>query len=236
MHSHNCTLKQLYVRRFIEGEADGSRAAHAHRSFIRADRDSLPALASRVARSLLRGAAYPLRQGHLAQAALAPPRAFERVKAARGLPHQLVLAGPDWSGAEAVRLAARESACAADIVFTGFVRSEDLADPYRGADLLVFPSLYEGFGMPLLEAMACGTPVVCSATSSLPEVAGDAALLFDPADEAAIAEAIRRVAEGPDVARELSARGLARAGCFSWERAAVDTLAVLRRAAAEGRQ
>ena len=163
-------------------------------------------------------------------------RAFERVKSLRGLPHQLVLAGPDWSGSDAVRRAARECAFADDIVFTGFVRGEDLPDLYRAAELLVFPSLYEGFGMPLLEAMACGTPVACSATSSLPEVAGDAALLFDPTDEAALASAIQRVLERPDLGAGLSVRGLERAARFTWERAAALTLDVLRQAASEHRR
>ncbi len=87
--------------------------------------------------------------------------------------------------------------------------------------MFVFPSLYEGFGLPPLEAMASGTPVVTSNVSSLPEVVGDAALLVDPTDPVAIADAMRRVLTDPILAAELSARGLARARTFSWEQAAV---------------
>ena len=95
--------------------------------------------------------------------------------------------------------------------FTGYIPEEDLTSLYNGADLFVFPSLYEGFGLPVLEAMACGTPVVTSNTSSLPEVAGEAALLVDPYDVDAIAEAMRSALSDPKLAEELRDKGLARA-------------------------
>lgn len=110
--------------------------------------------------------------------------------------------------------------------FTGYVEEEDLPALYNGADLVTFPSLYEGFGLPVLEAMACGTPVVTSNSSSLPEVAGDAALLVEPTDVAAIAAAMRQLLEDKTLALELRARGLARAAQFSWERTARETIAV----------
>jgi glycosyltransferase involved in cell wall biosynthesis len=110
--------------------------------------------------------------------------------------------------------------------FTGYVPDEDLPAIYSGADLFVFPSIYEGFGLPVLEAMACGIPVVTSNTSSLPEVAGDAALLVDPYSVDEIAAAMRRVLCDPDVAAELCAKGLQRAKQFSWERTARETIAV----------
>ena len=159
--------------------------------------------------------------------------AWDEVKRRTGAPHRLVLAGSDWSGAEHVHAAARAARHADSIVFTGFLPSADLPDLYRAADLLVFPSLYEGFGMPILEAMACGTPVACSSTSSLPEVAGDAALLFHPEDESSIAAAIETVLTSPSRARELRERGLARAARFQWRRSAEQTLEVLRLAAQE---
>lgn len=115
---------------------------------------------------------------------------------------------------------------AGHVHFTGFVEEEDLPALYNGADLFAFPSLYEGFGLPVLEAMACGVPVVTSNTSSLPEVAGDAALLVDPANVDAIAAAMRRILEDPALAADLRRRGLARAAEFSWERTARETIAV----------
>jgi len=108
----------------------------------------------------------------------------------------------------------------------GFVEDADLPALYRGADLFVFPSFYEGFGLPVLEAMACGVPVVCSGVSSLPEVAGDAALLVNPEDEDGLMGAMRRALEDEGLRREMTARGRARAAEFTWERAARQLLGV----------
>lgn len=115
------------------------------------------------------------------------------------------------------------------VSFTGYVAEEDLPALYAGAALFVFPSLYEGFGLPVLEAMACGTPVITSNVSSLPEVAGDAALTVNPFDVEAIADTMRRVLADPALAAHLRERGLARARQFSWERTARETLAVYER-------
>ncbi len=111
-----------------------------------------------------------------------------------------------------------------DVRFPAWVSAAELEGLWAIAQAFVFPSLYEGFGLPVLEAMARGVPVACSNASSLPEVAGDAALLFDPHDEHAIAEALRRLLEDPALRERLHARGLARAREFSWERAARLTL------------
>lgn len=108
----------------------------------------------------------------------------------------------------------------------GFVDDEDLPALYRGASLFVFPSFYEGFGLPVLEAMACGTPVVCSDVSSLPEIAGDAALLVDPNDQVALTEAMARALEDESLRRKMVDRGLEQAAQFTWERAARQLLAV----------
>jgi glycosyltransferase involved in cell wall biosynthesis len=112
----------------------------------------------------------------------------------------------------------------------GYVDDADLPPLLSGSLGLAFPSLYEGFGLPALEAMACAAPVLTSNTSSLPEVVGDAALLVDPLDVAAIADGLRRLADDPDLRRDLGERGLVRSAGFTWERAAQETLTVLRTA------
>lgn len=111
------------------------------------------------------------------------------------------------------------------------VAEDDLPAIYSMADLFVQPSIVEGFGLPVLEAMACGCPVACSDRSSLPEVAGNAAVSFDPHSVDAIADAIRMVLESPDLQRELTRRGRERARQFTWEAAASQTLEVYRLAA-----
>ncbi len=110
------------------------------------------------------------------------------------------------------------------VTITGFVDDRDLAPLYALATLLVYPSLYEGFGLPVAEAMACGTPVICSNASSLPEVAGDAALYFEPHDVDGMAQAMRRVLDDESLRRDLRSRGLAQVKQFSWERAAHELL------------
>lgn len=112
------------------------------------------------------------------------------------------------------------------VVFTGPVSDADLPALYSGATLFVFPSLYEGFGLPALEAMACGTPVACSNTSSLPEVVGEAALTFDPLSVEAIAQTIHRALSDADLRADRRQKGLERAAQFTWERTAQQTLQV----------
>jgi glycosyltransferase involved in cell wall biosynthesis len=107
-----------------------------------------------------------------------------------------------------------------------FVEEEDKPLIYSGASVFVFPSLYEGFGLTPLEAMSCGTPVVCSNRTSLPEVVGDAALSIDPDDLPAMADAMYRVLTDAELSADLRARGLARAKLFSWHKTARETLAV----------
>ena len=119
------------------------------------------------------------------------------------------------------------------VQLTGRVPDADLPAVYGAAMLLVEPSLYEGFGLPLLEAMACGTPVVCSNTSSLPEVGGDAARYFDPHDSQAIAAAVHEVWRNDDLRDAMRQVGLTRAARFSWERAATETTAVYQRVMAK---
>ncbi|HLY27042.1 MAG TPA: glycosyltransferase family 1 protein, partial [Aggregatilineales bacterium] len=114
------------------------------------------------------------------------------------------------------------------VIFPGFVADQDLPALYSAAAVLAYPSIYEGFGLPILEAFACGTPVVSSNASCLPEVAGDAALLIDPTDVAALAEALTRALTDTALRAQLTAAGLARAQQFTWQAAAQQLLAEYR--------
>ncbi len=152
---------------------------------------------------------------------------------AEELPHDLVLLGAEgWMGGP-IRAAWLElpAATRERVRFVGFAPARALPAWYSAAAVLAFPSHYEGFGLPPLEAMSCGTPVVASNTSSLPEVVGDAALTVDPDDDAALAAALRRVLTEPALAADLRARGLARARRFSWAATAEATVAVYREVA-----
>ncbi|MBN2472954.1 MAG: glycosyltransferase family 4 protein, partial [Anaerolineae bacterium] len=117
------------------------------------------------------------------------------------------------------------------VIETGYVADEDVAALYSGALALVFPSLYEGFGFPVLEAMRCGTPVIAGNTSSLPELVGEAGLLVDPLDVEAIAAAICRIVDDAALRARLVAAGHEQAASFTWERTARQTLAALEAAA-----
>jgi glycosyltransferase involved in cell wall biosynthesis len=136
----------------------------------------------------------------------------------------LVLPGYPTEYEAELRERARALDIEADVRFPAWVSAAELEGLWAITQAFVFPSLYEGFGLPVLEAMARGVPVACSNASSLPEVAGDAALLFDPHQESAIASALQRLLDEPALAESLRARGLARAREFSWERTARLTL------------
>lgn len=155
-------------------------------------------------------------------------RAF--AQAARDLPHSLVLIGGEGRGAAKVFALAEQLGVGDRIVRPGYVDAGELPWFYSGAEALVFPSHYEGFGMPMLEAMACGCPVICADNSSLPEVAGGAAELVNATDVEGLAAAMVKVAADLQHRDSLAARGLARAGEFSWSRCADETLAVYRAA------
>lgn len=159
------------------------------------------------------------------------PRLLEAL-AALGPAHRdtvLVVAG--HQGRELERLEALRSTLGLDdrVVFTGWIEDADLEGLYAAAEVCVYPSLYEGFGLPVLEAMTRGVPLACSNATSLPEVAGDAAVLFDPLDPSAIAAAVATLLDDPARADDLRRRGRARAETFTWERTAAGVIDVYER-------
>lgn len=113
-----------------------------------------------------------------------------------------------------------------DVIFSDYVPDEYLTLLYNAADLFVYPSLYEGFGLPPLEAMACGTPVITSNTSSLPEVVGDAGVMIDPYDVDGLAKAMFEVLTNEGLREDMRKKGLKRAKLFSWEKTAKETLKI----------
>ncbi len=147
--------------------------------------------------------------------------------------HTLVLVGHRRKAHDQIIELIRRLNLQDHIVLTGFVPEDDLSLLYAMADVYVFPSFYEGFGLPLLEAMACGVPVVSSNAASLPEVAGDAAMLVDPHNSQTIAEGIFRVLTDKKMRENLVERGLERVKMFSWEKTARETLAVYQMVAGE---
>jgi glycosyltransferase involved in cell wall biosynthesis len=149
------------------------------------------------------------------------------------LPHRLAIVGRIGWGVEPLQQRVRELQLESVVPFAGYVADEDLPALYSAADLFVYPSLYEGFGIPPLEAMACGTPVVTSNVSSLPEVVGDAALSVNPLDVEAMASAMEKVLTDAALRQTLSERGLERARAFTWERMARLTIEVYQEVSSE---
>jgi glycosyltransferase involved in cell wall biosynthesis len=154
--------------------------------------------------------------------------AFARCRDRYRLEHQLVFAGPyGWLSRDLEELIARLKLRDA-IRLTGYIPFAELPALYSGAEMFVFPSIYEGFGLPVVEAMACGTPVVTGRADALVEIAGGAAEHVDPRDADALAAMLARLADDPQRRAELSALGVQRARSFSWSRAASETLTVYR--------
>lgn len=155
-------------------------------------------------------------------------RAYARLDPDLRSSHPLVLAGKEGWMTEPIERALAEGGIAQQVRRLGYVPDGDLPVLYRNALAFVFPSLYEGFGLPILEAMACGAPVITSNVSSMPEVAGDATLLVDPHSVNELAAAMRHLAEDVELRRNLSARGREQARLFRWEHTARLTLQVYR--------
>lgn len=143
-----------------------------------------------------------------------------RVLRSKGLPHRLVVTGRKAWKTAGIFTSLRELGLEEDVILTGYVADDDLPALYSGASVFAFPSLYEGFGLPPLEAMACGTPVVTSNASSLPEVVGDGGLTVEPSDVRGFAAALERLLTDEALHETCRERGLARAGRFTWEAAA----------------
>ncbi|HEY3328446.1 MAG TPA: glycosyltransferase family 1 protein [Capsulimonadaceae bacterium] len=156
-------------------------------------------------------------------------KAFARARREASLPHVLVVAGR--SGWMAAETEAAISSAGGDVLFTGYIPDEDLPRLYGAADALAYPSLYEGFGLPAAEAMACGCPVIVSNTSSLPEVVGDAGILASPTDTDAWVAALTSLLTDSAMRDDLHTKGIERAKLFTWEKMATETLAVYRAAA-----
>ncbi|MDP1835572.1 MAG: glycosyltransferase family 1 protein [Chlamydiales bacterium] len=168
---------------------------------------------------------YVSRVEHPAKNHLNLIKAFELFKKRHPTSHRLVLAGPDWSGAEVVKAYARDSRYRDSIQFLGSIPREDIVRLYSACDFMAFPSLFEGFGFPLLEAMACGAPVICSKTTSLGELAQNFALTFDPKDPKAICSAMISIME--DSYRDSRVRKAKEyAATFDWHNAAREVLKV----------
>jgi len=158
-------------------------------------------------------------------------KAFEKIDPSAHDMHLVIVGARGWKGKK-FRQQLDASNIRNRILMPGYVSRLQLRLIYEKAFCLLFPSLYEGFGFPVLEAMSCGTPVITSRTASLPEVAGDAAILVDPNDAASIADAMLEFLSNPGLKEALIVKGFKRLNAFSWEKCALETLQVFKRTAA----
>ncbi len=160
--------------------------------------------------------------------------AFAQVKKDSKLPHKLVIAGPRGWFSEKTLAAAERLGLEDEVLFSGYIPQKELPFWYNAAQAFVYPSLYEGFGLPVMEAMACGVPVITSNTSSLPEVVGEAGVKIDPYSVEELSRALQEVLTNKDLRSALIDKGLAQAKKFSWRKAAQETLAAYERAIERG--
>lgn len=152
--------------------------------------------------------------------------AFTKFKKKTGLPHRLVLAGSDGAYSAFVHKAAFESPYASDIFLTGYFPHESFPQLYSGSEALIFPAENEGVGLPVLEAMATGVPVACAKSGALPEISGNAALLFDPDNQEEFAAVLERLAVDKELCSDLVKKGMERSALFSWENTVEKTVEI----------
>jgi len=145
----------------------------------------------------------------------------------QSLNHKLVLVGDASFGYDQIRMVVHQYGISDDVILTGWVEEADMPVIFSAATAFIFPSHYEGFGIPLLQAMACGTPIVASSAASIPEIAGEAAWYFDPTNTEEMAEKITDVILSQDLRQELLDAAKEQIKQFSWQRAARETLTVL---------
>lgn len=160
-------------------------------------------------------------------------KAFTLFKERTGLPHRLVLAGEFGEASEKVQQAAFNSSAASDIFLTGFFPREGYPELYRNSELCIFPSVNEGVGLPVMEAMACGIPVACAKSGALQEIAGDCALYFDSDNIESIAQVIEQIVTDDRTKEKLVESGLERAKRFSWKKTAEETVDIIKKAYVE---
>lgn len=154
---------------------------------------------------------------------------YKKLQSDFGIEHCLVLCGNKRWGKEVLDTISRLDLCD-DVLVLDYVPDEDLPFIYNGADLFVYISLYEGFGLPLVEAMSCGLPVITSNIASMPEVVGDAGILVDPLDDVGVAASMMKILSNDGIRSEQRTRSLLQAGKFNWEATAKKTLEVFKKA------
>lgn len=162
-------------------------------------------------------------------------KAFAILCERRSIPHQLLIVGDDRRLGPVLRRQAESAGISNRTKFVSYVDAELLPSIYAAADALVMPSRIEGFGLPVLEAMSCGTPVICSRAASLPEVGGDAVLYFDPGSVDELSHALERLVDSPQIWNDLRKKGLDRSGAFTWEESTRQHLQVYEQVLADSR-
>ena len=156
-------------------------------------------------------------------------KAFAMIKKEKSIPHKLVIVGKEDFATRKIIQSIKAADSSSDVLLTGYVEDRDLSSLYNGADVFVYPSLFEGVGLPVLEAMSCGVPVIASDSSSLTEIVGDAGLLVNPLDPKEIGDAIFKIISNQDLKKKYAARGISRAREYSWLSTAQQTLNIYKR-------